>query len=500
MKIHTLTLITLLFVLTMGISYAQTNLDLGIKKQFIFSENAAFLLDFNTGEVALTIPLQEEPMFAVLNENQQVIYLMSAHYIFKVDANSGNKIDEFMFAEKLEKWTNETNDPNQDYHQKGITKNGLALFEYNKERRKVMYNDPYALNMTTEIARTMGRKTYFTANIETKSISPYIFPFDVKDNTFKGEKDLFTFSSYTTSNMNTDGIIKVIAGYKPGHGQDSNCPKARGMIDYNIITKKIDENSFRCDAYDFSLFENYSSLLQAPRTPIELSDTTTLIPVTFISPDASMKHSIIFCEKNSSKVLAIKDARNFVILRQFNCNKHWSATKEIVENQPSFHPPAIYFEFLKSFSPKPKNVSDTQYEKTLKTMMKAKKSNLSYSLFYNYAKNKVRKDSKSSWKKRFKKITQEMDEYYRKLDSWHKHDLHSKLNINLFISDLPNSIILNYNSEHIPGNSLMQPIPQGTVYNDNYYLVKNYIGYKMSGYTMYDLTTGKIVYTIDLDF
>lgn len=499
MKIHSYTLITLLFVLTIGVSHAQTNLNLGIEKQFMFSENAAFLLDFNTGEVVLTIPLKEKPLFATLNEVQQVIYLMSAHYIFKVDANSGNKIDEFMFAEILEEWPNETKDPNEDCHQKGITKNGLALFEYNKERRKVLYDDPYAVNMTTETARTISKKTYFTANIETKSISPYSLDLSTEF-LYKGKHKVY-LSLPSTSTMNVDGVIKLSTLYIDGI---SGTGKQGGMIDYHIITKRIDENSFKSYDYDFSLFEDYLSGTKIYETPIELSETTILIPFTFIvSPNSKLEYSFIFCKKNSSKVLDIKNAQNFVPIKQFNSTKPWSATKEVTGNQPLFHPPEVYSEYLKSSSPKPEFLPHTAYEKTLKWMYIAKKSNQANSLFVNYVKNKLSKESRSSRKKRFNEIFHEMNDYCVKLKAWYRHDHQYLFNIKLVNDNTPNNIVVEHKTSIAKNSSgLVNHHAKygGTVYKDKYYLVENYIGSKMSGYTMYDLTTGDIVYTIDLDF
>ena len=510
MKIHTSTLITLLFILTMGISHAQNNLDLGIKKQFMFSENAAFLLDFNTGEVVLTIPLKEEPLFATLNERKQVIYLMSAHYIFKVDAKSGNKIDEFMFAEKLEEWPDEYKrifgngeDPNEFYHQKGITKNGLALFEYNKECRKLLYDyhqkigDPNILPGENPFPTECVKKKYFIANIETKSISPYSIVLSTEF--LYKEKHKVYLSLPSTSTMNADGVIKLRAGYIDGISFIAKY----GMIDYNIITKKIDENSFKSYDYDFSLFKDYLYGSKIYETPIELSETITLIPFTIVRPNSKDEYSFIFCEKNSSKVLDIKKTQNFAPIKQFNCTKSWSATKEITGNHPSFYPPEIYSEYLKSSSPKPKTFPHTAYEKTLKWMDIAQRSNWANSLFGNYVKNKLRKESRSSRKKRFKEIFHEMNDYCVKLKAWKKHDHQFLFNIKLVNDNTPNNIIVEHKTSIAKksfGGVNHHALYGGTVYKDNYYLVENYIGSKMSGYTMYDLTSEKIVYTIDLDF
>ncbi|MBL4908336.1 MAG: hypothetical protein COA50_08350 [Flavobacteriaceae bacterium] len=423
---------TLVFIFFITINYctAQINLNLGIPKDFILTEKAVFFVDKNKGSIETMVSVKEHPISASHNTIENVIYIISHHYIFKADGTSGNILDEYQYADILEKKPGDPIDPNLYYSPKGVNKNGMGLFTFNKEFREISIVQNRQLNQSIKGISSLNSTEIINKYAELANIQP-AFLVDFKAKTVKPYKiydQRETFPGY----FSLEGYLMEISA------------KDKSIIYYDLKTKiKANKEPFTAYNYDLSTVEQLKNKSIFSQTSVSLSDELYAM-IVFVNGSAGMERYTLMCNKNTNKIIQFFEDE-YVWVIQKNCNKVWHASK------------------------------------------KSKKPPMPKTPDYSIPKGLKKKEIKEYTSINAKKSVQ----FQKDLQEWSKQQMETNIKVVLYNDIELKTPIIEHNSRI--GSA-------GVVYNDRYYLVHEFVGTVLGGYTMYDLSNGKIVYTIDLDF
>lgn len=122
------TVTLLMITLFASITFAQKEMD----KPFIhwnLQTPVISLLDLRTGELKFTVSLKENPYnVPFYNEEKDVVYAVTKHYAYKIDANNGDILIEYQFTDILQQKASDMIDPNMMLIPAYFDKNGTALF------------------------------------------------------------------------------------------------------------------------------------------------------------------------------------------------------------------------------------------------------------------------------------------------------------------------------------------------------------------------------------
>lgn len=122
------TVTLLMITLFASITFAQKEMD----KPFIhwnLQTPVISLLDLRTGELKFTVSLKENPYnVPFYNEEKDVVYAVTKHYAYKIDANNGDILIEYQFTDILQQKASDMIDPNMMLMPAYFDKNGTALF------------------------------------------------------------------------------------------------------------------------------------------------------------------------------------------------------------------------------------------------------------------------------------------------------------------------------------------------------------------------------------
>lgn len=433
-------LIFALLFLFFSNSYSQINLNLGIDKEFIFTDKALFYVDFNTGNIDVVIPLKEKGFHATLNKKENVLYILSQHYIFKANASNGEIIGEYQYAKILEKTTADSIDPNMLYGPTTISKNGIALYTYNEKYRQLLRPVNTKNLAAKDLENTLKKiKERGAESIIQMQIAHY-FIVDYKNKSVKP----FAVIDQRNVDLIADNKIKkmisenISANYTLPKKVSSTKPKQKTTYNYNLDNiEQLKGKKIRS---------------QYPRV---FNDTQYYVQVMTMTGVKFEVFSVFF-DKITSKVLHVFE-NNYASLAMINCKKEWYGVKEIMVKRENPKMPKA-----------PVPPIDLRKKKVRKAYM---------------AKAELYSKQIAEYSKKFNEVNRWNSEQAKKPGKVLVYDNLELLNP-----------IFEYENERtsgIGGYSL--------VYNDKY-LLNRPLPSIVSPYTMYSLATGEIIYTIDLDF
>lgn len=119
------------------------------------SENI-FFINADAGEMISFAVLDEAAEFVAMNTEENIFYALSRHYIYKGNINTGEILNKFQFMEVLEQKPEDYIDPNMYIYTMGVSKDGKALFGFNKDYTKFNPVEVFMVDVNTETKSVFG--------------------------------------------------------------------------------------------------------------------------------------------------------------------------------------------------------------------------------------------------------------------------------------------------------------------------------------------------------
>lgn len=152
----------LIFLLLSHLSLSQVNLEELILKYDLQSPVIS-LINLKTGAIESKASLKEPPVqVAYLNKEDKAVYAMTKHYLYKIDALSGEVLIEFKYQETLIKKSSDPIDPNMFLMPLWFGNDGIGFYFNMNEQIQASLNGEHPYTSLFRINTNKRSKDVFT--------------------------------------------------------------------------------------------------------------------------------------------------------------------------------------------------------------------------------------------------------------------------------------------------------------------------------------------------
>lgn len=235
-SVYTL-LFTLLFT---NLSFSQVSID-DIIIHYDLSTPVISLINLKTGKIESKNTLKEPPAQVVyLNKSEKVVYVMTKHYLYKIDAIAGQIITEYEYQETLIKKESDHMDPDLMLVPAAFTENGVGLYWNMNESIQLQIKGEEPISTIFKINANNQSKEVYT-ELNGNEYNPNLIAHEDKLYLQKVNKENNSSLSIVETNLDEFKIIDEIT--IPINISDNEFGLTNDQI-YGVTLNKVNENIF----------------------------------------------------------------------------------------------------------------------------------------------------------------------------------------------------------------------------------------------------------------